>query len=1674
MTKHCYLRTLICISIMLICSFGVFANEYKYSGDDTSWETSVSMTESSGGAYEYYGPTSTTWHEFIIQPMDGSATYGYSYVSEYFNSTDMAVGQYASHGCVENPGSVSYYIIIWKPNTIFNNSGSPVICASTILPADNTLFSAQAITTSDVAVPHNSNLTIPSTAAMITGGNMVIYNRYVSADDDLTPIRPSFGPKGDKRPAFYLSGGSVSFQVNISDNTLEEGDVIYAKIYARANPIDGNGLWFSTSTTRPGSAPAEKAVASSAAGSAWTSVSYTVTSSDALHGVSSFYIYLGQRDQGKTTIVFTDFVIARPAAPTAVTISGTNKYLGGQTISLTATPTGGSGTLTYQWQKKLDDEWTNLSNGTVDGVTFSGATSNNLQISPCGHGNSGGYRCVVSSGPSSSKKSHEDNTNGYGVHVFSIKGGYYGNSWSQHDITWTSGTTGTATIHLNASSTFMFKVFSNHGYYYGNGSNNYIIQPINWDCGIENQDIRLFTGPEGDYTFTVNIEHGLDGSPYVNVQVAYPNVVHPSPGYIYITKWWPTCYVHYWEGTDNALSPWGSDPAINSDRYATVCGTDYWYFPVIDTYNKFIAKNKAGDPTDGRTTGNQETTDHGGMYITHDGSWGWHDFSCLVDLPGTVDKGNVNDYISTMTWYGANDEYFDFGPGDNPNTDRWAEWKVNLLYSGKYSITEDFDVPWHDNNDGTGFWTGHQWRLCLLNANGDTISAYSTTRVSVQGGERTDATQWDLSAISPGVYTLHVTNQYRWAQPKLKSITLSYCVPKVPNQEHYGDPGDAMRAYGTITNSIVTTLDQIPSGAISASGRELTIGSETITAPETSSGTLTDIPKDCYDPDPEKSCPHVSSCLWRFKEWNTTELKAIYIPTFAIGYDPKGGTINDDPYNTWYEYTGREEDITELPMDVTKEGYLFAGWYQDESTKELFPYITGNYYGDYSGAYGLKAHWVLPCDEQKVITGVTLTSSSSYTTDGYDPEYIGTPLVTITGSDSESANVDGVAGDETGYKLGATGDMVFVTLGTGIFRVGDMIRVYITAQNTAGLSGGSRDYLELFYKTKAGDIVLLTHLKNVNAAGVYSYILPSDDVSDMTDAEAVSVGVYRKDGADGQNPCVYRVEVVGCRDLYFDDNNNSHNWSDPKNWAPTYHEIPSYYQAVRILKPCIVNIANAQAKNVELYKDAGKNYNGQLTINDTAALAVEETIRETRGTDDFETLYPVQASDLVILSTASHQGALAHGDTENKTRATVEFYARGVVDINDWEHGTWQYMGVPFNDVTDAQEHYYGAWMAQWIEDTSGDINANWTWIAQYDALTPFAGYGLTQKAAKIYTNSGTLVPSSNQTLTLTASGSDYKGWNMFANSWMAPIHITQFIAADFGAAEQTIYLFNTGHNKGNQSTFDATTSAGQYIAVPINTAGSMDASYQYVAPMQGFYILTESATSVTLNYDRLVRKSDHSALSVGPNRAPRRATEEETTMPRIIIDVKGSRFSDRLYIFENEEQTNGFDNGWDGHKFEGDDYAPQLMTRTGDLDLAVDVSPSFGGKRIAFRVGEDTEYTLHFSSTENGLWIRDLITDYETEIAEENTYSFSASNTTSEERFEIIDRRQAEEVTTGFSEIGEYEGELIAQTVYTIDGRLVLKRTTDFNQPLRLPQTGVYILELQTTAGVKIKKITF
>ena len=307
--------------------------------------------------------------------------------------------------------------------------------------------------------------------------------------------------------------------------------------------------------------------------------------------------------------------------PPAVTIQPTSeygwRYSIGETIGLNAIVESASGDCTYQWQKYVVDQWQNIA----------GATSETFTKENCTTNDGGSYRCVVNAGNDCIAESEP-----YYVRVFTLDGYYYNEEIAANKIVWTGENTGVATIHLGQSRTYLFKVTDNEGKWFGYGDYahfNYIVQPWRADCGIEtgngtNTDIRLFTGPEGDYTFTINIEHALDNEPYVNIAVAYPEVEHPVAGYGYITKWWDNCYIHWWDNNSQALTEWGSDAQITT--YTEICETEYYYFPIIDNYVNLIIKDAAGDPSN--TTGDQTQTGHSGWYITHDGnSWGWHEFA---------------------------------------------------------------------------------------------------------------------------------------------------------------------------------------------------------------------------------------------------------------------------------------------------------------------------------------------------------------------------------------------------------------------------------------------------------------------------------------------------------------------------------------------------------------------------------------------------------------------------------------------------------------------------------------------------------------------------------------------------------------------------------------------------------------------------------------------------------------------------------------------------------------------------------------------------------------------------------------------------------------------------------------------------------------------------------------
>ena len=150
-----------------------------------------------------------------------------------------------------------------------------------------------------------------------------------------------------------------------------------------------------------------------------------------------------------------------------------------------------------------------------------------------------------------------------------------------------------------------------------------------------------------------------------------------------------------------------------------------------------------------------------------------------IVLPATLNKSNVTAYSDDMTWY--NNYYFDFGPEDAPNTERWAEWMVELKYPGKYIVSE---------NMATANGTGHQWQLQLLDK--ESVSASYTAKGTWDDGDITYDEKWDINAVAKGVYTLRVQNIMEWGQPKLRSLTLTYDGDLPTESDVLSVPWDAM------------------------------------------------------------------------------------------------------------------------------------------------------------------------------------------------------------------------------------------------------------------------------------------------------------------------------------------------------------------------------------------------------------------------------------------------------------------------------------------------------------------------------------------------------------------------------------------------------------------------------------------------------------------------------------------------------------------------------------------------------------------------------------------------------------------------------------------------------------------------------------------------------------------
>lgn len=473
-------------------------------------------------------------------------------------------------------------------------------------------------------------------------------------------------------------------------------------------------------------------------------------------------------------------------------------------------------------------------------------------------------------------------------------------------------------------------------------------------------------------------------------------------------------------------------------------------------------------------------------------------------------------------------------------------------------------------------------------------------------------------------------------------------------------------------------------------------------------------------------------------------------------------------------------------------------------------------------------------------------------------------------------------------------------------------------------------------------------------------------------------------------------------------------WNKAGNWTGGSSPNSPYVKA-RILKPCVISGATAHLAHLDIVTSGTSKWvgtcSGKLTIEPTAALIIGGEVRAAVAPKfNKGDLTPTTVNDLVLNTSSTAQAALVFNNDKGDTKATVNLYSLGrkISDSNQF-----QYMAVPMNYV-DVNPAFAGEGIYTYVwHEGSG-----WERRGYYTELYAFEGVGITTNAttASNYTMKGALASTKAQAIPITAEN---KKLNLIGNSWTAPIQISELEASDFGDAtvESTVYIYSTGHDAPEGPQSGSTETAGQWLAIPFNAVGfGAWEGLKVIPSMQAFQIKASSAGTLTLDYSKHVRggSTDLNAQLRAPQR---KAENEDVQLMR--IRVADSKTHTDLYLFEGEQFTDAFDDGWEANYRVGDNQSAKLYARTSIGVMAVAAMPSLESTPVYFIPGQETEYTFTFGGSGMGYYLNDLKLEKSTLISEGAEYTFTYERGDAAARFMISATPYgAPEIITGNEEI--------------------------------------------------------
>lgn len=414
------------------------------------------------------------------------------------------------------------------------------------------------------------------------------------------------------------------------------------------------------------------------------------------------------------------------------------------------------------------------------------------------------------------------------------------------------------------------------------------------------------------------------------------------------------------------------------------------------------------------------------------------------------------------------------------------------------------------------------------------------------------------------------------------------------------------------------------------------------------------------------------------------------------------------------------------------------------------------------------------------------------------------------------------------------------------------------------------------------------------------------------------------------------------------------------------------------------------------------------------------------------------ASNIILKTKSSVQALFLVNPSVNANKhpkAQVELYSNGYYEeATDTYH--YQRFGVPsYNESVTFASIERGAPSA--YQKLVGGV---WQEVAYEDweteKLVPFTTYAVTCGAAAkgtLYKFTCNLVGNTDASLPLTAK------WNYYANSYTAPISITEMMSeldSKYKNVSGTIYLHDAATNLWHEVN---------------NATPYTNPEYgKEIKPMYAFIIQRRSAgANPVVDYEDQVYNPALAALAPAPARAS--AAPFATAVVEIVA-ADGTK--DQVSLLEGDQFSVEFDNTYDAAKLMNKEQT-YIYADGKDEKLGIIATDNLEGATLSIAAKEQTSFIMTVRNA-NGMnyAIRDMLTGTEVELTEGATYMFTVpANTNVDGRFQIvglhkvptaIDNVEEVAATKGiYNMAGQYMGNdfhSLSAGVYVVDGKKVVK----------------------------------